>query len=96
MSNIHIIRANGTEEDHTASGPQLLLREVAVLIGAACLDGFNLRNGKRVWVNDNGLAMGLPVNPKATALYHSICRPGTTQPIVGDVAIVAEPTQPEE
>jgi hypothetical protein len=29
-----------------------------------------------------------PVNPKATALYHAICRPGTTHEIVGDVAIL--------
>jgi hypothetical protein len=29
-----------------------------------------------------------PVNPKATELYHSVCRPGTTHEIVGDVAIV--------
>ena len=28
-----------------------------------------------------------PVNAKATALYHSICRPGTTAQIHGDVAI---------
>jgi hypothetical protein len=28
-----------------------------------------------------------PVNEKATALYHAICRPGTTHQIVGDVAI---------
>lgn len=29
-----------------------------------------------------------PVNKKATALYHGVCRPGTTHQIVGDVAIV--------
>jgi len=31
-----------------------------------------------------------PVNPEATKLYHSICRPGTTHEIVGDVAIVRD------
>ena len=31
-----------------------------------------------------------PVNAKATALYHSVCRPGTTHQIVGDVAIVID------
>jgi len=31
-----------------------------------------------------------PVNSKATALYHSICLPGTTHEIVGDVAIVRD------
>ena len=29
-----------------------------------------------------------PVNEKATKLYLSVCRPGTTHQIVGDVAIV--------
>ena len=31
-----------------------------------------------------------PVNPKATALYHAICKPDTTHAIVGDVAIVRD------
>lgn len=31
-----------------------------------------------------------PVNPAATKLYHSICRPGTTHQIVGDVAIALD------
>jgi hypothetical protein len=31
-----------------------------------------------------------PVNPKATALYHATCKPGTTHQIVGDVAIVTD------
>jgi hypothetical protein len=30
----------------------------------------------------------LPVNAKATALYHEVCKPGTTHAIVGDVAIL--------
>jgi hypothetical protein len=29
-----------------------------------------------------------PVNDKATALYWSVCKPGTTHKIVGDVAII--------
>lgn len=29
----------------------------------------------------------LPVNAKATELYHSVCQPGTTHQIVGDVVI---------
>lgn len=31
-----------------------------------------------------------PVNEKATKLYHSVCVPGTTHQIVGDVAIVVD------
>jgi len=30
------------------------------------------------------------VNQEATALYHSVCRPGTTHQIVGDVALVRD------
>lgn len=32
----------------------------------------------------------LPVNAKATALYHAICIPGTTHQIVGDVGILVD------
>lgn len=31
-----------------------------------------------------------PDNPKATALYHAVCLPGTTHRIVGDVAVVRD------
>jgi hypothetical protein len=31
-----------------------------------------------------------PVNPKATAMYHAVCQPGTTHQIVGDVAIALD------
>lgn len=31
-----------------------------------------------------------PVNTKATALYHTVCAPGTVHQIVGDVAIVRD------
>lgn len=50
----------------------------------------NLRDGRVMLVDDNGLAKGLPRNPEATRLYHAVCRPGTTQPIVGDVAIALD------
>jgi hypothetical protein len=38
-------------------------------------------------VDDTGID-GKPVNPKATELYHSICKPGTVYAIHGNVAIV--------
>jgi hypothetical protein len=41
-------------------------------------------------VDDNGYAKQLPFNAKATKLYHSVCHPGTTSPIVGDVVLVKE------
>lgn len=37
-------------------------------------------------VNDDGLALGLPANTKATDLYQST-RPGCTDPIVGNVLL---------
>lgn len=36
----------------------------------------------------------LPDNAKATALYHSVCRLGTTHRVVGDVAIVVDAEVP--
>jgi hypothetical protein len=38
-------------------------------------------------IDDTGFLDGRPVNPKATALYHANCLPGTTHPICGDVFI---------
>lgn len=37
-----------------------------------------------------------PVNLEATKLYHSVCRPGTTHQIVGDVAILQDDELAEE
>jgi len=64
----------------------------------------NLRDGRVMLVDDNGYEteavprdFGVelvckrarkPLNQAATRLYHSVCRPGTTHQIVGDVAIV--------
>jgi hypothetical protein len=46
-------------------------------------------DGKPLWlVDDTGMLDGKPVNPKATALYQAICRPGTIRPIHGDAVIV--------
>jgi hypothetical protein len=85
-----VIRADGTEETHPHDPDTLQLRHVAALIGAGTLDSFSLRNGKRVWVDDLGHTRGLPLNAKATAMYHAICKPGTTHPICGEVAVVEE------
>ena len=82
---VHIIRADGTEESVEAKHS-----EIADLIGADCLDGFSLRDGRYVWVDDMGHAAEKPINVKATKLYHGICKPGTTHQIVGDVAIIED------
>jgi hypothetical protein len=86
-----VIRVDGTEEVHMLNPSEsLMLREVAAQIGAQYLDSFSLRDGRRVWVDDLGQSKGLPVNVKATALYWSICRVGTTYQIRGDVAVLNE------
>jgi len=81
---IHIIRANGREEFIDAEHG-----DIARIIGASALDGFSLRDGRYVHIDDGGYDKNRPVNIKATELYCSICRPGTTNQIVGDVAICA-------
>lgn len=39
-------------------------------------------------VDDVGAVNDKPTNPKATELYHAVCKPGTVHAIHGDVAIV--------
>jgi hypothetical protein len=63
-------------------------------LNVSCCDSVTLRfpsNGKDgivMMVDDAGMVDGKPVNSKATALYHSRCKPGTIHGIHGDVAIV--------
>lgn len=67
------------------------MRQIQKKIGADGLDTVMLRDRKHVMVvDDNGLDKGLPVNKRATELYHEVCRPGTTHQIVGDVAVVPD------
>ena len=83
------IKADGTEV--TLDKP-ISIREVNELIGADTLDTVNLRDKHRhvMLVDDAFMDKGLAVNHKATALYWSVCRPGTTHQIRGDVVIVPD------
>ncbi|MGH7462669.1 MAG: hypothetical protein ACREMA_16800, partial [Longimicrobiales bacterium] len=56
------------------------------------LDTVNLRDeGRHVMLLDDlGHHKQLPVNQKASELYWSVCRPGTTHTIRGDVVIVRD------
>lgn len=84
-----IIRTDGAEvpfdRRHTMSG-------IAQLLGCDLLDIVKLRHLgiplQVMLVDDASMVSGKPVNAKATALYHANCKPGTTSPICGDVAIV--------
>jgi hypothetical protein len=82
-----ILRTNGAEEQF--EGDYTALRTA---IHAEITDNVNLRDGRYMLVNDVGYALELDTNMKATKLYWSICKPGTTHQIVGDVAVY----KPEE
>jgi hypothetical protein len=63
-------------------------RVLAELVDYEWFDFVNLRDGRVMAVDDTGILDGKPVNPIATAIYHSVCIPGCTQTIHGDVLIV--------
>lgn len=84
--NVKIIRTNGKEENHEIEKRSAMNR-IGILIGADCFDTVNLRDGRVMIVDDTGMIDRKPVNPEATKLYHSVCRPGTPNPICGDVAV---------
>lgn len=83
--NSKVIRVDGTEESIEG---KVTIAKVESMINADCLDTVNLRDGRVMLVDDNGISKGLPINPMATGLYHSVCRSGTTHQIRGDVAVV--------
>jgi hypothetical protein len=92
---VTVIKPDGTEEERSLEIPKdsFVLEHIYPLIGETCncVDLVNLRHMKKVMlVDDNGLWKDLPVNHKATALYHSVCRPGTTSPIVGNAVLLRE------
>lgn len=82
-----IIRVDGTETMHEGKPS---IRGIQQFIGADCLDTviIDRQNEQVMIVDDTGMIDGKPANPKATALYHAICKPGTVHQIHGDVAIV--------
>lgn len=82
-----VIRVDGTETMHEQKPT---IHSIQQFIGADCLDSVILdRDNEQVMmVDDTGMCDGKPVNPKATALYHAICKPGTIHCIHGDVVIV--------
>src|SRR5882724_10147543 len=108
--NVLIIRTDGKEETHDLTDSEVnysaFRRELCKLLDADTFDIVILRDGRIMYVDDNGWQIehitkpGLtrkvpvrankPINQKATELYWSICKPGTTHKIVGDVAVVKE------
>jgi hypothetical protein len=84
--NVTLIKTSGEETQAQAVG----IEEIHGLAGADVMDVVNLRDGRVMFVDDLGHPKALPVNAKATELYHSVCRPGTTWEIRGDVVIALE------
>lgn len=82
-----VLRADGRVEQLQAAPG---IAQCKQLIGAATLDGFSLRDGRYMVVDDNGHASGRPRNEAATAMYLSICRPGTSHFIAGDAVVIDE------
>jgi hypothetical protein len=91
---VTVIRASSNEEedvDLDIKDDSFILPEVYKLINCDCIDIVRLPQRKQIMlVDDNGYAKALEINFKATSLYHSVCRPGTINPIVGDVVLVRE------
>ncbi len=89
MKKVTLIKTNGEESVHEM--PKLNMQKMYELANlndvGDCFDTVNLRDGRIMLVDDTGLIDGKPVNEKATKLYHSLCKKGTTHPICGDVVI---------
>ena len=81
-----IIRVNGTEE---TVPERPTLPAIYKAIGCDTIDTVMIDRRSQIVmiVDDTGMIDGKPANAKATALYHSVCRPGTVHQIHGDVAI---------
>lgn len=83
-----ILKADGTI---TPLDAPVTMAQVNAVIGRnAFLETINLRDGRVLLVDDQGVQKGLRRNEQATALYHSICRPGTTHPILGDAVLALD------
>lgn len=82
-----LIRADGTEIEVG----RMSMGQIRNRLGADTLDTVMLQDRTHVMIlDDMGHPKGLPVNVSATALYHEVCKPGTTHVIRGDVIIVPD------
>jgi hypothetical protein len=88
-----LIRTDGTEQ---ILGHRPSLDEIRRLNGCECMDTVTINRMRQtvMFVDDTGMIDGKPVNPKATALYHAICKPSTIHQIHGNVVILDDRGQP--
>ena len=83
-----IIKTTGEEIEI----PKPNARRINEIVGG-WFDIARTHDGRAMFVHDEGLLLGLPVNEKATALY----RNGHVSPLVGDaVLLTAEETREDE
>lgn len=82
-----VILVDGTETIHQGTPS---IAEIQVIIGCDGLDTVTIdrRLNTVMFVDDTGMMDRKPVNSKATAIYHSICKPGNPYSIHGHVVIV--------
>jgi hypothetical protein len=83
-----IIRVDGTQTIHQG---KISLAEIQHIISCDTLDTVTIDRRRQtvMFVDDTGMLDGKPVNAKATALYHRVCRLGTVHQIHGDVVIAS-------
>lgn len=102
---VEIYRTDGRIERHYIPR-RGMLRWCREQIGAEVCDTVSLPGGRVMLVDDHGYESReevrgnvttlvpvralKPVNANATALYHAVCKPGTTFEIVGDVAVIID------
>lgn len=84
MKKVTLIKTSSEESVHEME--KLSIKKFSEISGIDTFDSVNLRDGRVMMVDDTGAIDGLPVNPKGTEFYHSICRPGAPN-IHGDVII---------
>jgi len=82
-----VIRVDGTETVHQGKPT---IAEIERIIGCSGLDTVTIDRKRQtvMFVDDTGMTDNKPVNPKGTALYHSVCKPGTVHQIHGDVIVL--------
>ena len=81
-----IIKVDGTEETRDE---QPTHHNICEAIHCDTLHPVNLGN-TTMYVDDTSAITGKEVNEKATKLYHSVCKPGTTWQIRGDVVLTRD------
>lgn len=82
----YVVRTDG-RIDTAETAPLTAMMVIKKAIDAESLTTVNLRDGRVMLVDDCGHGKAKPINPNATRLYWSICKPGTHWTIRGDAVV---------